>query len=422
MPDTSGPRRPKAAVLLLWYPLFTQPFIFRDVEALWRRLRLEIFTLYGLNLRFCSREMRAAADRARRLGLRALPGILLSALRLAFTRPRLFGRLFRDTVCFRWPSLEIFGENLWAFLCGVHLAPIFQARGIEIMYAPWPRGTATAARVISRITGIPYVISARADNLSPADPDLLDKLRDACAVRTNNLSDGRRILALTGDSGENLAVIYNGLTLPRETVPHKPLGSPVRLLAAGRFDVTKGFDVLLRACALLRKKGVDFTLTLVGGGGRIMGLGALETSLRELCAKLGLDDIVSFPGLVSHDAFPAILRSHDIFVAPCVVAPDGKRDGIPNTVIEAMSYGMAVVSTDVNGLPEVVRHNDTGLVVRPGDPEGLAEALARLAADPKLAGDLGARAAVLAAELFSPEANGRRLAEFLADALRRHGA
>ena len=300
---------------------------------------------------------------------------------------------------------------------------LLQKEGIDLLYAPWPRGTTTAARTIFQCTGIGYVTSARGDNLNPADPDLVVKLRDACAVRTNNQADAGRIrdlLAGTTSHGRTpqVAVIYNSLTLHVDRLAPLPMRPPVRLLAAGRFDVTKGFDVLLRACAELARNNVDFRLTLVGGGGAMMGLGKLDSTLHALCRDLHLEDRVTFPGLVSHDTFPDILRAHDIFAAPCVIAPTGQRDGIPNTVIEAMSFGLPVVASNVNALPEIVRHRETGLLVPPGNPTLLALALQELIDHPEQARCYGARAAQLARELFSQQINGSQLASLFIQAHR----
>ena len=71
---------PHVAYVVLWYPLFTQPFIFREVEALRRRLPLAVYTLYGRNLRHCSDEMRAKADHVRVYGMRAAPRFCLEIL------------------------------------------------------------------------------------------------------------------------------------------------------------------------------------------------------------------------------------------------------------------------------------------------------------------------------------------------------
>ena len=419
------PGLPHVAYVLLWYPLFTQPFIFREVEALRERLPLTVYTLYGRNLRHCSDEMRALGGHAQVFGVRALPRFCLEFLRQLFTHPLRLWRLFRRSCCRRWQSLEVFGENLWAFLAGLSLGRLFREAGIDMVYAPWPRGAATAAWVAASVADLPFATAARGDNLDPADPDLADKFAAATLVRANNAADEARIEAFGhGEARGKTALVYNGLTLPAPGPEVTDGGArfhpgPLRLLAVGRFDVTKGFDVLLRTCALLKQRGLDFRLTLAGGGGKVMGLGNMEDQLRRLRAELGLTEDVDMPGLVSHNELPDLLAGHDIFLAPCVVHASGRRDGIPNTVIEALAYGLPVVGTTVNALPEVIRHGETGLAVPPGDAEALADAVLELAADPERARRMGQAGARHAREMFDADANADHLAQLLCDARER---
>lgn len=411
---------PHLAYILLWFPLFTQPFIFREVKCLREFLPVEVYTLYGKNSRCLSREMLESEIRVTRLGLRALFAVIFHTLAAFCKWPRKMWRLFRQCCLRRFGSLEILGENVWAFFCGAYLARRLREDGIDLLYAPWPRGAATAARVAATLCGLPYIIAARGDNLDPADPDLEDKFADALLVRTNNAADQRRIenFGSRAASGKT-CLVYNSLTLPvngPEKRHEKNNGGAAELLAVGRFDVTKGFDILLQACALLKKKGVNFHLTLVGGGGKVMGLGKLEKYLRDLRGKLGLEGQVDMPGLVSHDALPELLASHDIFVAPCVIHESGRRDGIPNTVIEAMAYGLPVVGSNINALPEVILDGKTGLLSEPANPKDLAEAIAKLAQSAPLAREMGASGAKHAQKLFNCQENSRRLAAIFTEA------
>lgn len=409
-PLASG--QPHIAIVLLWYPLFTQPFIFKEVETLSRIMPVEIYTLYGRNLRHCSEEMKKASGRARAYGLRSLFSVCWGVARQVFKTPRLMWKLLRRSLFRKWPSLEVFGENLWGFCVGVSLGRQFREDGVDFVYTPWPRGAATAAWVGATIAGLPFGLAARGDNLAPADPDLADKLAAAAVVRANNAADQERIRNFDqGQAAAKTELIYNSLTITPSSQGVRFAGAPVRLLALGRFDVTKGFDTLLRAAAILREKTFPFHLTLAGGGGKLMGLGNLDRLLRTLRADLKLEREVSMPGLVSHDQLPQLLNSHDIFVAPCVVDASGRRDGIPNTVIEALAYGMPVVATNVNAIPEIVRDGETGVLVAPADPEALAQAIISLSATPERAIDLGRNGAVLAASIFDPQQNARRFAQ-----------
>lgn len=423
---TFPPGLPHVAYVLLWYPLFTQPFIFREVESLRRRLPMRIYSLYGRNLRHCSEAMRAVADDTVTMGVRALPAVLWEIVRHMCAHPRRLWGMFRQCLCRSWPSWEILGENLWAFCAGLRLARLLRDDGIDFIYAPWPRGTATAAWVAASLLDLPFATSARGDNLEPADPDLAFKLRAATFIRANNAADAERIAVMLGEeSRERIFLVRNGMTLPdpgpegRAPIPMRP---PLRLCAIGRFDVTKGFDVLLEACRILVDRGVDFRLTLAGGGGVALGLGGMGEKILRMRSDLGLEDRVDLPGIISHDSLPDLLRAQDVFLAPCVVDPaTGKRDGIPNVVIEAMAHGLPVVATNVNALPEVVRDGETGLSVPPHDAAALADAVERLARRPEEARRLGAAGAGLVLGMFSTEDNADRLAALFvtADAARR---
>ena len=411
-------RLPHIAVILLWYPLFTQPFIFRDVESLRSRLPVSVITLYGRNLRHCSEEMKEAARDVHTMGTAALPTILSSFFITLCRHPLRLLHAAGKSLLYRWKSLETFGENLWAFLCGVHLARTLKEAGIDICYAPWPRGTTTAARTVYLLEGIPFATSARGDNLNPADPDLVDKLNDALFIRTNNAADARRITGLAPACADRLRLVYNSLSLEVDSTAQVPMQPPVRLLAVGRFDITKGFDILLKACGILKERGRSFRLTLAGGGGTALGLGHMTQTILDLRKQLGLEKLVDLPGIVSHDQLPDLIRSHDIFLAPCVIHESGRRDGIPNTVIEAMSFGLPVIATNINALPEIVRDGETGLLIPQKDPVALAGAICRLMDNPEEARALGRRGAAFAADMF-PEKNGDRLAALFTESFHR---
>lgn len=403
---------PHVAYLLLWYPLFTQPFIFREVEGLKALgLPLTVYSLYGRHLKQCSPEMLRVAEQTRTHGVRMLPAFLEEFARQMLRRPCVILRLLGRCLFRRWPNLEVLGENVWAFLAGVYLARLLREDGIDMIHAPWPRGAATAALVASALSGIPFSTSARGDNLEPADPDLLDKLTAAQFIRANNRADMERMRAmLPAGSGDKIHLIYNSLTLKVRGQCPVRMQSPVRLLAVGRFDITKGFEYLLEACHILKQQGVAFRLTLAGGGGRTLGLGHVGPELKRLRHKWGLEEWVSMPGLVTHATLPDLFLEHDIFVAPCVIHASGRRDGIPNTIIEALAYGMPVVSSNINAIPEVVRQGETGVLTPQKDAAALADALRHLGEHPDEARRLGENGRRLTITMFDPITNTRALA------------
>ena len=103
---------------------------------------------------------------------------------------------------------------------------------------------------------------------------------------------------------------------------------------------------------------------------------------------LGLAEQVCLAGPRAHAELIRIFREAAFFVAPCVISSDGDRDGLPTVFVEAMVLGTPVISTQVVGIPELVRHNDTGLCVAERDPAALADAMARLLQDANLRSSL----------------------------------
>src|SRR5262249_10197977 len=111
-----------------------------------------------------------------------------------------------------------------------------------------------------------------------------------------------------------------------------------------------------------------------------------------------------------------------VLVLPCVIATDGDRDGLPNVLLEAMALGTPCVSTDVTGIPEVVRNGETGLMVPQHDPVALAEAVERLLVDSELRLRLAARARQLIEQEFDIRRNAAQRRALFRAASRLNGA
>jgi len=143
---------PHVAYVLLWYPVFTQPFIFREVEGLKKAgVPLTVYSLYGRSLRKCSDEMRAIASQTYSFGMRAVGRFFLAFLWRLVAQPRGTLALMREMICRRWLNMESAAEVFWGFLAGIYFARLFAEAGIDLIHAPWPRGSATAAWVASRL-------------------------------------------------------------------------------------------------------------------------------------------------------------------------------------------------------------------------------------------------------------------------------
>lgn len=296
------------------------------------------------------------------------------------------------------------------------LARMLQRHGIDHLHAHFATSATAMARLAHLLTGISYSFTVHAKDLYHEDVDpvvLRQKLADAAAVVTVSEFNLRFLRERYGEASARVQRIYNGLDLelfrfspPRERLP--------RIVAIGRLVEKKGFAELIDACALLARRGRRFECRILGGG-------ELESQLRARIRAAGLVDQVKLLGPRPRSEVIAELQGAALHAAPCVEAADGDRDGLPTTLLEAMALGAPCVSTDVAGIPEVIRDGETGLVVGQCDVAGLTDALERLLGDAALRVRLaeGARRRIEAdfdvkrnaaqlRELFRGAAQGRR--------------
>jgi glycosyltransferase involved in cell wall biosynthesis len=144
---------------------------------------------------------------------------------------------------------------------------------------------------------------------------------------------------------------------------------------------------LLQACRLIPKKGVATTLCAFAIFQKefpkaelvIAGKGPLQAHLEELAEELGIAGKVQFRGFLTQGELLDLYASSHIFVHPSETPPDHNQEGIPNSVLEAMSTGLPVVATTHGGIPEAVEHGRGGLLVEERDFESLATALKEIA-------------------------------------------
>jgi glycosyltransferase involved in cell wall biosynthesis len=235
------------------------------------------------------------------------------------------------------------------------------------------------------LRGVPYIVSLRGGDVpgfQPYDlagyhrltaPLIRFLWRGAAHVVAN--SQGLASLARRSAGDTPIRVIPNGVDTDRFAPSAVSAPSDtVRLCFVGRLVRQKGLDVLLDALARLVDR--SWRLTLVGDGPE-------RPKLVGQAVALGLAGRFRFVGWTDRDALPGLLAAHDLFVFP------SRDEGMPNAVLEAMAAGLPVVATAIAGNEELVVDGQTGLLVPPGDPAALAQALVRLLDAPGLRGTYG---------------------------------
>ena len=259
----------------------------------------------------------------------------------------------------------------------------------EWLHAHFAHTPASVTRYTSMLRGLPWTCSAHAKDIwTSPDWDLADKLSSARWTVTCTKTGFEHLNRLANGNG-SVHLSYHGLDLSRFgkfESPHSArdgslASDPVVLLSVGRAVEKKGYDVLLKALATL-PASLHWRFEHIGGGDRL-------DELRALADKLGISDRITWKGALAQKDVLEHYRRADIFALACRIAADGDRDGLPNVLVEAASQKLACVSTNISGVPELLTHEENGLVVPPENPEALAAALERAIREPELRRRLG---------------------------------
>ena len=296
---------------------------------------------------------------------------------------------------------------------------LLDAPEVRHLHAHFAHGTTTVTWLAARITGLPFSFTGHARDIYAPELNprgwLRRKLLAAEFAVTCTAANVAHLRAIA--PAADVRLVYHGLGADFARLvagagdPPPPNGT-LRVLGVGRLVAKKGFDVLVEACAELEHRGVPFEALIVGQDDKH------GAEVRAAIARHGLGDRVRLPGPVGQAALLDQYRRASVLCMPCRLLP-GDRDGIPNVLVEAMAAGTPVVATAVSGIPELVEHEVNGLTVAPDAPVALADALARLHADPALGARLAAAGRATVRARFDGDAHARGLAAAFAEAVAR---
>jgi L-malate glycosyltransferase len=271
--------------------------------------------------------------------------------------------------------------NRWLRLLDVATSPVRWRGRVDLLIVMVFSGPAfrlaDAATAVAHRLDIPLALWLHGGNLTAFAEE-----RPAWVDRV--LGRGRAWVAPSGflagpfrDRGFDVRVIPNVVDLDEHPYRHRPEVAP-RLLWMRTFHALYRPDLALHALALLRRTHPDATLTLAGQDKGLLG----ET--RRLAMELELDEAVRFAGFLDAEGKRREFARHDVFLNT------NRVDNAPVSVLEAAAFGLPVVSTDVGGIPHLLRHGEEALLVPEGDAEAMTEAVRRLLDEPGLAARLSA--------------------------------
>jgi len=260
------------------------------------------------------------------------------------------------------------------FIISMWVACDLRERGIDRIHAPFATLTATRARMVSRKIRVPFSCTGLGSDVFVHPPaDLSDIVENAVPfIAVSNYMKDYLQKKFKSHRISNLEVLYLGVDTdyfkPSQT-ESKPDVKPV-ILSVARLHKVKGLDTLIRACASLKSKNVEYRCVIAGSGDQ-------ERKLQELTTKLGLGNEIEFLGHVNHLDIKRLYQMATVFVLPSL------SEGIPVAAMEAMSMGVPVVASNITGIPELIDDGVNGYLVQPGQPEQFAGKIHELLTDRK---------------------------------------
>jgi len=311
-------------------------------------------------------------------------------------------------------GIRPFLKSLYTVIKALGWSRLFLEIGFDHILAYWGNYAATAAVLIHKMHGLQIPVSS----FLHAGTDLY---RDQVFLR-EKLMYLDNIIVVCEFNREFLQKLYPDLfpyISHKITLHHLGLDlnefdfhlserADDLVLGVGRLSPAKGFQYLLQAIALLKKRGMDVRLELIGDG-------PWRTKLERLTTQSGISDRVVFRGWLPEHQVRETMQKATLLVHPSPAL----GDAVPTVIKEAMASGAPVIASSIAGIPELLADGNCGILVPPQDPTTLADAIEQLILSPQLRLEYAYKARKQAERLFNMWVNGAQLASLLQSS-RRH--
>ncbi len=363
------------------YPRATDTFIQREVAAL-RASGVEVDTFAvrrtGPEHMTGPEQIEAKAATTYLLDQAKGPGLLSAHLKTLLRSPSRFFSALALARATKRAGLKGGLFQLIYFAEAVVLADQLAKRNITHLHNHFGDSSCTVAMLASEVSGVPYSFTLHGSGIFfEAHTWRLDQKLDRAAFTAciSHFTRSQASVFAAPETLERLHIVHCGIE-PERLDPVEHSGTANRMMFVGRVIEAKGLTVLFEAMKSLTPSLPNLTLTVVGDGPD-------RSRLESRARSMGLGDRVEFVGAKSQSEVAKLLSSAEIFVLPSFA------EGVPVVIMEALGSGVPVVASFVGGIPELIEHDKTGFLVRPGDPVRLAEHIEALATDPDLRNRLG---------------------------------
>jgi glycosyltransferase involved in cell wall biosynthesis len=240
---------------------------------------------------------------------------------------------------------------------------------------------------ISKSLNIPYTLSFRAHDI------YIDKAQREKQKRLHIINEASHIITISSfnkhfleeklNINKNIDIIHGSINSEFFTPAEHPrsIGS---IIAICRLDEQKGLIYLLEACHILHQRNIKYKCTIIGEGPE-------KAECQRIIDQLKIPNI-DLIGFVTQDEIKDYLNRSIVCVLPCVTGSDGRRDILPNSLKEAMSMEVPVITSKINGIEELVDDGINGILIPPKDPKAITDAITMIFSNPDLRNRMGKEA------------------------------
>jgi glycosyltransferase involved in cell wall biosynthesis len=380
--------RPAVAVLMSRFPTVTETFILREMIEMERQAQpVRLVPMLRENPPVIHDAAKPWTNRA--LYTKYIsPAIVVSNLRTLLKRPGRYLSLLGKFIAGTITSPAMFVRTVAVFPKSVHLAEVLPKEGIGHIHAHYATHPSTMALIIASLSNITFSFTVHAHDIQVDRSLLRWKLRETKFVRSISDYNKRFLEKLypAETEGGKIIVVHVGIEPEMYEENSRKLvsmnaGAP-KIVCVAAHRPYKGLPVLIEASRILKEQGVAFECDVIGHG-------PMREELERMVADKQVGDVFRLAGPKSQDEVARMMAESTLFVLPSIIASDGQMEGIPVALMEAMASGRAVVSTSISGIPELVEHGISGLLVPPGDAQALAHAMRTLLENRERAKQMG---------------------------------
>jgi glycosyltransferase involved in cell wall biosynthesis len=386
------------------FPKLTETFILYEILALEKMgVAVELFPLIHEKQSVKHPEAEKMEKRARFHPFISFKIIAANFHYMLRSPRKYFGTLF-EVLIGTLGSVNFFIGVLGIFPKCARMALEMQQLGVRHLHAHFANHPAAAALIIHRLSGIPYSFTTHGSDLH-VDRTMLGKkiMNSAFAVTISNFNKGVMVDECGPQVAKKIQIVRCGVDVKEfKPVVRSDPSRPFQIICVASFEEVKGHEYLVAACKLLKERGVDFRCHFVG-------YGPLRKKVIGQVNEMGLDDRIIMNPPRPRPEIIKMFAESDVKVLPSVPTKQGKREGIPVVLMEAMASGLPVVSSRLSGIPELVEDGVAGILVVPRDVNGLCEALLKLIREQELREQMGKAGREKIMREFNLEKNAEQL-------------